>query len=60
MTYEATGCQTYRLFRREVPTLDKARDPHNPLVGAAAPLAQSRRIVRSHNDWPLRRTGDWT
>ena len=58
MTHGATGCQTYRPFRREVPTLDGARDPHNP-NRAAAPLVRRRRIVRSHKDWPLRRMGDW-
>jgi hypothetical protein len=63
MTYEATGCQTYRPFRRDAPTLDKLGDPHIPLVVdgvAAPPLALQRRIVRSHNDCPLRRMGDWT
>src|SRR5688572_1623858 len=29
-------------------------------MGTAQPLALRRRIVRSHKDWPLRRTGDWT
>jgi hypothetical protein len=63
MTYEATGCQTYRLIRREPPTLDKAAiriTPYEIDAARAPPLPRMQRIVRTHNDWPLWRTGDWT
>jgi hypothetical protein len=63
MTYEATGCQTYQPLRREAPTLDHASIRTTPYATDVGPRTAARamqRIVRSHNDWPLRHMGDWT
>jgi hypothetical protein len=63
MTYEATGCQTYRSLRREVPTVDDAAiriTPYSTGVGRCTAARAMQRIVRTDNDWPLRRMGDWT
>jgi isoquinoline 1-oxidoreductase alpha subunit len=50
MTYEATGCQTYRLIRREPPTLDKAAIRITPyeIDAARAPPATADAAYSTH------------
>ena len=50
-------------MRREAPTLDRSPiriTPYCNDMGPCPPAAQMQRIVRSNNDEPLQRMGDWT